>query len=353
MKFDEIVRMPQHTLKKELVKELNRMGYKTQTKKGFTYAKGKVPVLLVAHLDTVHKETVKTICYSDGGTVVMSPEGIGGDDRAGIYMIMQIIKKHRCHVLFCEDEEIGGIGAHEFARSGIRPNVNYIVELDRHGSEDAVFYDCDNREFTTYVEGFGFAENFGTFSDISVIAPELGVAAVNISAGYYNEHTRYETVNMEDVARNIARVGEMVSTESKLFEYIECVRYRGTYGRGFYEDRFNFADYYGVEVGGVVKTLMTLPETAYLRTSHGRMLECDGRYMIDSAGRVHEYVFDLDVAVEAYEYEAVSEHGLPARFELKTAEEVEVVPMEFFIEMYDEDPYYQGFAANDVRDDDK
>jgi len=235
MTFDEIVRMSQQTLKKALISELRHMGYRTITKQGFTYGAGTLPVLLVAHLDTVHRERVKTICYSLDRKIVMSPQGIGGDDRAGVFMILEIIKRHRCHVLFCEDEESGGIGATKFSESGILPKVNYIVELDRRGSNDAVFYDCDNPDFTNFICGFGFEEDFGTFSDVSIVAPYLGIAAVNISAGYYNEHTRHEHVNLAEVAQNIKRVGQMVSSTSKPFQYIEAMRFAR---RGYIEDRY-------------------------------------------------------------------------------------------------------------------
>jgi hypothetical protein len=221
MTFEEIVRKSQSALKQALLSELRKQGYTTCTKKGFLYAKGSLPVLLVAHLDTVHKEIVKTICYSSDGKIVMSPQGIGGDDRAGVFMILEIIKKHHCHVLFCEDEEVGGLGAYAFVKSKLRPDVNFIVELDRRGSNDAVFYECDNPDFTKHVCGFGFKEAIGSFSDISIIAPYIGIAAVNISAGYYHEHIRYEYVDLSVVKENIGRVGKLVSTRSDKFEYLE------------------------------------------------------------------------------------------------------------------------------------
>ena len=238
--FEKIIKQPQFVLKDSLISELNYMGYKTITKKGFTYASGNVPVMLVAHLDTVHKELVKTICYSPDGKILMSPQGIGGDDRAGIYMILQIIKQHRCHVLFCEDEEAGGGGALEFVKSKITPKVNYIVELDRRGIDDAVFYDCDNPEFTKFICRLGFKEDFGSFSDISIIAPELDIAAVNISAGYYNEHTKHEYIHMDAVDKNIQRIGKVVSTTSSKFDYIEAMGYsRHGVGYGVYHYNSN------------------------------------------------------------------------------------------------------------------
>ena len=55
---------------------------------------------------------------------MMSPQGIGGDDRAGVYMILRLIQDLHCHVLFCEAEETGGHGAKAFVQSGIVPKVN-------------------------------------------------------------------------------------------------------------------------------------------------------------------------------------------------------------------------------------
>ena len=99
--FEEILRMRQKELKHYLSGYLKKAGYSVINKKGFLYAKGEVPVLLVAHLDTVHQEKPSIICRSEDGRYIMSPQGIGGDDRCGVYMILQILNEVRCHVLFC------------------------------------------------------------------------------------------------------------------------------------------------------------------------------------------------------------------------------------------------------------
>lgn len=334
--FEEIVRKPQQALKKVLMSELARMGYRTKTKKGFLYAKGSLPVLLVAHMDTVHKEPVKTICYSRDGTIIMSPEGIGGDDRAGVFMILQIIKKHRCHVLFCEDEETGGVGAEKFAASDIRPDINYMVELDRRGSNDAVFYNCDNPEFTRFVTGFGFKEATGSFSDISIIAPTLKVAAVNISAGYYCEHSRHEYIDLHVVEKNIGLISKMVSSPSEKFEYIEAVYFwRNLWGGWYYEEMPDFKTYYRGSKDIVIESLMPLPESVHIRMSNGDIEECDsGQYMIDAMGKAYEYLFDLEVAVEIEGGEALSENNMPVRFRDQDAIGVEVVSVESINDYY-------------------
>lgn len=152
------------------------------------YAEGTIPVLLVAHLDTVHTHRPDIICRSEDGRYLMSPDGIGGDDRAGVYMILLLMRECHCHILFCEDEEIGGIGAKKFAKSKLYPEVNYIVELDRRGTNDAVFYNCDNPDFTEFICSFGFEENYGSFSDISVVAPHLDIDGVHLIGQHLTQH---------------------------------------------------------------------------------------------------------------------------------------------------------------------
>lgn len=289
--FDEIVKTSQEALKRALTGELTRRGYKATSRPGFLYAKGDAPVMLMAHMDTVHNTPVKTICRSDDGNIIMSPEGIGGDDRAGVYMILRIIERCRCHVLFCEDEEIGGVGAREFTRSGITPDVNYIVELDRRGDNDAVFYDCANPEFTEFVTSFGFSGAAGTFSDISIVAPSLKVAAVNISAGYYNEHTRYEHVDMEAIERNIKRVGEMVSAKSPMFRYVESrlkgCRFNDWYQRDCMYYMYNKSSAIDNDVN--CKLLVQLPFDEQENPNEA--------YYMDKYGDVYEYFYELDAMV--------------------------------------------------------
>lgn len=327
-----ILRKSQKSLKQSLAEELAALGYvDVQSLQGFVYAAGELPVLLVAHLDTVHQCQVETICYSCDGQIMMSPEGIGGDDRAGVYMILQIIQEHRCHVLFCEDEEIGGKGAREFANSRTRPEINYIVEMDRRGANDAVFYSCDNPEFTDFVCGFGFEKALGSFSDISVIAPRLGIAAVNISAGYYNEHRRHESIDLAAVEHNIARVSEMIRTPTPPFEYIERCHYVSNWHQMALED----LDLFGHIGGGMAKEetrkLMPLPNSTVLKHG-GQLLDSCGWHMLDAGGNVYHYISDLDAAVLSENCKAVSGDGQPLAYKAGQAQTVIVLPMETALE---------------------
>lgn len=220
--FKVICKMTQVELKKYMESYLKINKYNVINEDGFLYAKGDIPVLLVAHMDTVHKKQCKEIIEKDG--VLSSPQGIGGDDRCGIYMIAKIIKELRCSVLFCEDEEIGCVGASKFCKTEYIKNlgVNYMIELDRKGNNDAVFYKCDNPDFTEFIIGeSNLKKETGSFSDISKLAPAAGVAAVNISCGYFNAHTTGEYVVFSEMESLIDVVKDIIKCECpEPFKYI-------------------------------------------------------------------------------------------------------------------------------------
>ena len=183
--FEKICRMSQKDLKKFVAKKLKATHNKVIEGDGYVFAQGDFPVLLVAHLDTVHKSLPKEIFYDKQKDAVFSPQGIGGDDRCGVYMIFEVLKQFNCSVLFCEDEEIGGIGADKFTRTDIAQELefNYMIEFDRKGKNDAVFYDCDNGDFEEFITEKFYKTAWGSFSDISILAPFFGCAAVNLSCG--------------------------------------------------------------------------------------------------------------------------------------------------------------------------
>ena len=248
-KFARICKMKQPEVKAYMKKYLTSKGYKIICEDGFLYAKGTVPVLLIAHMDTVHKETCTEVLV-DKTKTLSSPQGIGGDDRCGVYIIMNIVKELNCSVLLCEDEEIGGIGASKFTKTKYIDDlgVNYMVEFDRKGSNDAVFYSCDNKDFTKFItETTGFKEAYGSFSDISTVAPAAKIAAVNLSCGYYNAHTTNEYVKFDEMLNTIEVAKKLIKTESDKFEYVAKKYQNYNYGRygGYYDGYYGgYSDRY-------------------------------------------------------------------------------------------------------------
>jgi hypothetical protein len=239
--FEKICRMSQSEVKDYVKKELEKTHEFVFVDDGFVYAQGTFPVLLVAHMDTVHKEMVQDIIYDGNLKAYSSPQGIGGDDRCGIYMALEVVKKFNCSVVFCEDEETGMVGARKFTRSPISSGLtfNYIIEFDRQGENDAVFYECNNGEFEDFITKEFYRYAYGSFSDISTIAPYLKCAAVNLSCGYYRAHTTSEYVIIPQMEASIEAACKILerTTDKDVYEYIEY-QYSGyAYGYSYsYDD---------------------------------------------------------------------------------------------------------------------
>lgn len=245
--FVKLCKLDQKQLKNMLTMFLYEVGYKDVViGDGFLYAKGEIPFCLTAHMDTVHDKQVSVVYELErmGDYIISSPQGIGGDDRCGIYMIMNILKKgFKPYVVFCEDEEIGCVGSGKFCKTNLideLKNCKYIIELDRANSKDAVFYNCDNPEFTEFITSTtGYKTDWGSCSDISKLCPASGVAGVNLSCGYYNAHTLGEYVSMEEMANTQKVVEKLLNTECVAYEYIEkkYTHYSGGYGKcvGYYD----------------------------------------------------------------------------------------------------------------------
>ena len=236
--FENILKFSQ----KELYSWLRNMYRKKAVccKGSYILVPGEAPIMLIAHLDTVHKEPVREICRSHNGNIIMSPQGIGGDDRCGVFALLCVYNtaKRKPWLLFTCDEEVGGIGAKVFSkhyRAGKLPkrinDLKLLVEIDRKGNNDAVYYNCANDDLETYITSKGYETDWGSYSDISTIAPELGVAAVNLSSGYYNAHTLHEYINLEHLNSTIGRVSEIVAEASQRdfprYEYISAPIHSG------------------------------------------------------------------------------------------------------------------------------
>lgn len=226
--------------------------------KDFILCEGDIPIMLTAHMDTVFSAPPTDIYHDPVQHVIWSPQGLGADDRAGVFAILKILNEgYKPHILFTTDEEIGGVGASVAAR--IMPqcllDLKYIIELDRQGDYDCVFYSCANAKFREFIEGYGFVTNDGSFSDISIICPQWKVAGVNLSVGYKNEHQKIETLHTIGLHSTIKAVMKMLdeANEADYFEYIPdpdeyhfWSRY-GCYAWGYPTDEDDYFDYPSID----------------------------------------------------------------------------------------------------------
>lgn len=310
--FLNICEMTQNEVKIYVRSELKRLGYETVfAEDGFVFAPGEIPVLLCAHMDTVHAcipHQIHVNLNKKSQTVISAEEGIGGDDRCGIYMVLQIAAKRKCSVLFLEDEEIGLVGAGKFTEHPLSWDLNYqyIMEFDRANRNDAVFYECDNPDFVSFIEKDGFyKEAFGSCSDISEIAPHIGCAAVNLSCGYYNQHTKTEYVIWEEMLSSVESAIRILdrTTPDDCFAYVPAM-----YQNHFYDD-YDDGETYIIWFDDKSK----LSEYKCAAWSYE---EAIGRFMIDNPGVTYNEIIDVFDGSERGRYRAlVSEMDIvPAKF---------------------------------------
>lgn len=234
--FEQLASLTQNSLKKVLSSFLKRHYPKVIETKDYIYAEGEIPIALVAHMDTVFKKPPSEIFFDERHNVMFSPQGLGADDRAGVFAIIQIIRGgQKPHVIFTTDEEYGALGAMELSKLDCPfTNLKYIIQLDRRGSDDCVFYDCDNEDFVEYIESFGFTWNYGSFTDISKLCPSWKIAGVNLSVGYRDEHSATEVLFVGQLLATINKVKKMLNAalEAPVFKYIPMAN--TPYGKDWY-----------------------------------------------------------------------------------------------------------------------
>lgn len=195
----------------------------------FIYCQGEIPIGLVAHLDTVMEDCREDaeLFYDVKKQVMFCPGFPGFDDKAGIFSILKIVQDgYHPSILLCCDEESGGKGAQALVRGVNRPNLKYLIELDRAGYDDIVYYQCGNKEFQQYTQKFGFILQSGSFSDISFISPPWDIASCNIACGYLDEHTEAEVLHTDWMERTINLVENMLEDvdNAPYFDYQEVIR---------------------------------------------------------------------------------------------------------------------------------
>ncbi len=192
---------------------LHRNGYDVRHDTTWCYGAGTVPLLLVAHTDTVFSRPPATIYHDRKKHVLYGDNGIGADDRAGVWAIATLLEQgYRPHVLFTDLEELGGYGATDASWDLPQPRVHAMIQLDRRGADDAVYYCSDNRKFQRWVTRNGFITAQGTFTDISILMPAWDLAGVNLSVGYYDEHTHDECLFLDEWEHTLRRVRNMLAS---------------------------------------------------------------------------------------------------------------------------------------------
>jgi|TARA_R110000823_G_scaffold296080_3_gene416107 tripeptide aminopeptidase len=199
---------------------------------------------VVAHTDTVHvyhdelvssnkrlviKQEIDEIKDGEGYYEVTSlraydpingeQTGIGGDDKAGIFIALQLFEKHeKIMAAFFVSEEVGCIGSRAADKENFK-NVGWFIQFDAP-TDNWVSKSCNGVEL--------FDDNFqdnimdiltkhgqtkishDPYTDVFALRPKTGINCINIFAGYERLHTKSEYVVIENVQKSIDLAKDLI-----------------------------------------------------------------------------------------------------------------------------------------------
>ena len=92
--FERLVSLTQDEMRMVMSKYIRSTFGKNKSivTKDYIVGIGDIPIALVAHMDTLFDKPVETLYYDQKKGVLWSPEGLGADDRAGIFSIIKILQ---------------------------------------------------------------------------------------------------------------------------------------------------------------------------------------------------------------------------------------------------------------------
>jgi len=203
-----------------------RKGNGEQQQFVFVSGNRKDAVTLVAHADTVFDYAEHSFSEEDG--IIKSTTigcGLGADDRAGC-AILWLMKESGHNLLVTDGEEHGQIGAKWLINSNtdiaeIIYNSSFMIQFDRRNGNDYKFYNIPiSEEFEEFIKQETGYANAGksSFTDIVTLCKNAeSCCGVNLSVGYYDEHSHYETLNINEWSTTLEKTKKMIEKPLKRF----------------------------------------------------------------------------------------------------------------------------------------
>lgn len=167
---------------------------------------------VVAHTDTVHRMCHDTEVFISGDILFsmdmkkVSQNGTGGDDKCGIWVALECLKRFdNIKAVFFRDEERGCLGSGVCDMSFFE-DTGMVLQSDRRGRKDLTDFIGSqpmlNKEFKEAAQDIinehGRLFVTGGMTDVQRLAERgLKVCAANMSCGYYEPHTDKEYINLQ------------------------------------------------------------------------------------------------------------------------------------------------------------
>lgn len=170
---------------------------------------------IVAHLDQVQRNHPRDFRAIETRDIIFgfsakehSICGLGADDKNGIIICLEAIKKYDCmKVVFFKEEETGCHGSSR-AEMKFFDDCRYVIQCDRRGNSDLITNigcsDLCSEKFIQDIdpEKWGYKEETGMMTDVEALKERgLSVSAINISVAYYQPHTDNEVTVKRDLEK--------------------------------------------------------------------------------------------------------------------------------------------------------
>ena len=217
-----------------------------------TKGRGESYPCVVSHIDQVQKKHNRDfkVIEIDGkcfgfSPCVMEMQGLGADDKNGIWVCLQCLAKYdliKC--AFFVGEEIGCVGSSD-AKMEFFEDCRFVLQCDRRNGGDlitSIWSDLCSKEFLDDIDfkDFGYRECDGLITDVGTLKDNgLKVSCVNMSCGYYEPHTDEEWTNLAELQNCLEFVEHIIEKctrvyphESSLFTWKD-------------DDDYNFGWFYG------------------------------------------------------------------------------------------------------------
>ena len=189
---------------------------------------------LACHMDqvqTVHSEDFEV--RQEGDVLYgwsernQQREGLGADDKNGIYICIRCLETSPClKVFMAVGEEKGCIGSNRADMRFFEDSL-YVLEPDCKGGKEIHTVlrgiPCTSKDFekALQVEANGFEITDGKTSDILALTlNSIGVSCVNIPAGYHNPHKDDEYTLLPELEHTLAYIQQTVARLQGRFPHI-------------------------------------------------------------------------------------------------------------------------------------
>jgi len=194
---------------------------------------------VVAHIDTVHDITTFSVVESDYKLSAIkpdgSPTGIGGDNKAGVFVCLELLDRFdTIKAAFFVSEEVGCLGSY-LSDPIFFENVGYAIQFDApynnwvsHYSDGVKLFSIESEFFEKInpilEESLPNYKPSGLgnhpYTDVSALKSLYDFSCLNYSVGYYNMHSIHEYVSIFDVELCLNTAIKLISSLGEELYYL-------------------------------------------------------------------------------------------------------------------------------------